>query len=359
MNFLPLTSQFTTYADSAKPISFWGGAQGGASGGLLGSQTLATTTATTTPKLDLLKVDKNPELNKTLSEMLADLRKSRGEQDQALGDFTRMNASLFNPNFLAQERAKLDLTPITQNLARNTADYSQAVNEGLGLALNRAQRNSNLASLNQTAGGGSMGDSSFNRLQQGQMFQEAATPFLGAVADRNRANNMWLEQLKQSQAGRDLALTQSYLNQTMLPQQLRAQMAQQQAGLLGNLGSIYNASNFLGVGGENPMSSPFVGQTPYVPSYNSPAPARRPSPSDQPANQDWLPEWMKRPPSGITTNAPRTTPARYTPDQLYQDSQGVWRVLPEYGGDQSWYDWTALGGGAQPAPVYGDADYFE
>lgn len=338
-----------------KPMQFLvGGTMGGNSQGFLGSTQPATTSATTTPKLDLLKVEKSPELNQTLKNLTADLDKLRTEQNTAADAFAKLNSELFNPDFLGRERAKFDLVPITNQLAANTNQYRTAVNEGLGLALDRANRNADLSRLGQTAGGGGLGDSSYNRLLQGQMFREAATPFLGAVADRERADAMWLEQLKQAQVGRDLALTQAYLNQQAMPAQLRAQLAAQQAGLLGNYANLFNNLNFLGVGGQNPMSSPFIGASPNVPYFPAPSPARRGTGAVTEAD-NWIPEWLKKQAPGVTIPRSQTPPTRYTPDQLYQDSQGVWRVLPEYGGDQSWYDYTALGGTS--APYLGGSGY--
>ncbi len=291
-----------------KPMQFLvGGAMGGNSQGFLGSTPTPSTSLTTTPKLDLLKVEKSPELNQTLKNLTADLNKLRTEQNTAADAFAKLNSELFTPDFLGRERAKFDLVPVTNQLAANTNQYRTAVNEGLGLALDRANRNADLSRLGQTAGGGSLGDSSYNRLLQGQMFREAATPFLGAVADRERADAMWLEQLKQAQVGRDLALTQAYLNQQAMPAQLRAQLAAQQAGLLGNYANIYDKLNFLGVGGQNPMSSPFIGASPNVPYYPAPSPARRGTGSVV-ESDNWIPEWMRRPPSGTTTN--RTSPAQ-------------------------------------------------
>lgn len=390
-----------------KPMQFLvGSTMGGNSQGFLGSTPTPSTSLTTTPKLDLLKVEKSPELNQTLKNLTADLNKLRTEQNTAADAFAKLNSELFTPDFLGRERAKFDLVPITNQLSSNRNQYQAAVNEGLGLALDRANRNADLSRLGQTAGGGSLGDSSYNRLLQGQMFREAATPFLGAVADRERADAMWLEQLKQAQVGRDLALTQAYLNQQAMPAQLRAQLAAQQAGLLGNYANIYDKLNFLGVGGQNPMSSPFIGASPNVPYYPAPSPARRGTGSFDNTPTD-IPLGGRRPPAGVTTNAP-VNPLQWTaaqraaylgrPNELltnpnydpetspaygawvggqwlpYDSSgnpdweyyrgltpvQGPWPQIPPTTSESGWTNqWNTAAANEATGPVYGDTDYFE
>lgn len=301
--------------------------QTGTQTGFLGATQPSTTSATTTPKLDLLKVEKNPELNQTLRNLTSDLNKLRTEQNTAADAFAKLNSELFTPDFLGRERSKFDLTPVTNQLASNRNQYQAAVNEGLGLALDRANRSADLSRLGQTAGGGSLGDSSYNRLLQGQMFREAATPFLGAVADRERADAMWLEQMKQSQVGRDLALTQAYLNQQSMPAQLRAQFAGQQGSTLGNLSNILDRLNFLGVGGQNPMSSPFIGASPNVPYYPAPSPARRGTGSVVEAEAQ-IPEWLKRQAPGVTTASSPSGPITAAQRAAYHTNRYAGGLAP-------------------------------